>query len=78
MSEAAQLDALRGKLTARGGLTAAEWTRHDYLSGKLDPAGWETRKRESRRRYLMKQARELSLEDLRALVAEKEAAQAVS
>ena len=69
-----RLTDLNNQLMARGGLTASEWDTFDDLLKKHDPVANERRWSEARRKNRLKAARELSIDDLRMVLAEKEAA----
>ena len=70
-----ELDRLEKRLDAHQALTARDWTCLDHLQKKLKPEKFTERREASRRRIRLKQARELSLADLKELVAEKEKAE---
>jgi hypothetical protein len=70
-----ELTRYRSTITDGRGLTAGEWRRFDWLEKSFDPDAYKQREAAGRRRYLMDLARQLSAEDLRALLVEKEAEQ---
>lgn len=70
-----ELDNFRAIVGAGRGLTARDWGRFDWLEMTFDPDAYKKRKEEGHRRWIMGIARELSAEDLRALLAEKETEQ---
>lgn len=68
----AELAELTGKYERAHRLTNRQWSRFDFLQRKYAPEAYDARKAESRRQLLMKDARKLSIEDLKLIIAEKE------
>ena len=68
-----RLCSLRSELARRGGLTAREWDEFDALERRYDPTAFTVRREQARRNLRLRHARELSLDDLLLVVAEKQA-----
>lgn len=68
----ARLEQYRTTVSRGGGLTLHGWDDFDRLERHLDRPAYEARMEEGRRRSRMETARELSIADLRTIIAEKE------
>lgn len=66
-----ELTVLQSALDTRGGLTAREWDRYEYLLKQYDPAAHQARIDRYKRRRDMEAARRLSVDDLKTILAEK-------
>lgn len=69
-----RLAALQAKIDERGSLRANEWDEYEHLLKRHDPEAYNKRRSNARRNYCIKLARELDVEDLMAIIKEKEAA----
>jgi hypothetical protein len=63
--------AMRGKVEAGGGLTAVEWDWFNARMKEWEPEKHEARRKEGHRRYCLNIARDLSTDDLEAILAER-------
>lgn len=68
-----KLQSLRSRLAVHSGLTAADWNLYDRLEATYDPESYENRKRANRLGWYKDHARQLTIEELEEIIAEKKA-----
>jgi len=68
-----KLESLRNYLANRGGLTTQEWNLYNSLENRLDPEAYDKRQRDSKLNWYKSHARQLTIEELEEIIAEKKA-----